>query len=170
MLTPILYLAFGNEKEVSERLKNIALSSLEIPLSNLEYTEKGKPFIKNSDIGISITHDSNTVALLLAPFSPVGIDMQEITDEYPERVPDRFFSKNERLLISSPSDFFEIWCKKESYVKMNGDGISGMSSFDSTKSDVIFTDLSSEISKITKKSFCFFICSRKKIYPDIIIV
>ena len=170
MLTPILYLAFGNEKEVSERLKNIALSSLEIPLSNLEYTEKGKPFIKNSDIGISITHDSNTVALLLAPFSPVGIDMQEITDEYPERVPDRFFSKNERLLISSPSDFFKIWCKKESYVKMTGDGISGMSSFDSTKSNCIFTDLSNEISKITKKNFIFFICSNKKIYPDIIIV
>ena len=170
MPVPILYIASGNEKEISEKLKNLALSSLGIPMSSLEYTEKGKPFIKNSDIGISITHDSDTVALLLAPFSPVGIDMQIISDEYPIRVPDRFFTKNERLLISSPSDFYNIWCKKESFVKMTGEGISGMSSFDSTKSDLIFTDLSDEMSKITGKSFCFFICSKEKIYPDIKVI
>ncbi len=170
MLKPTLYISVGNEKEISKKLKSLALSSLDIPLSSLEYTENGKPYIKNSDIGISITHDSDTAALLLTPFSPIGIDMQKITDEYPIRVPDRFFTENERRILSSPSDFYKIWCKKESFVKMTGEGISGMSSFDSTESDFIFTDLSKEISKITKKSFCFFICSKEKIYPDIVIV
>ena len=171
MLEPTIFLSCGNEKEISKTLKIKALESLlDVPFEL--YTNKnGKPMIKcEESIGISVTHDSGAVAVIVTPFEPVGIDMEEIKNDYPVRVPDRFFCENERKLIKTSEDFYRIWCKKESYVKMTGEGIAGISNFDSTKENIIFTDLSEKISKLLSKKFIFFIASKATLNPKIIII
>ena len=165
---PTVFISFGEEKKISRDVQNKALISI---LSNdfeLYRNENGKPLVKSdSPVGISITHDSGVVAVLVTPFEPVGIDMEEIKEIYPVRVPDRFFSKKERDSIKSSKDFYKIWCKKESFVKMTGKGIAQISDFDSFDTDVIFLDLSHEISEKTGKSFSFFICSKTHFIPEI---
>ena len=163
---PILFVTMGDEKKSSEILKKKAL---EITCnSDIRYSEKGKPYLENA--GISITHDENVTALLIAPLSPVGIDMEMIKENYPSRVAERFFSDEERRAINCSKDFYRIWCQKESYVKMTGDGIAGICDFNVFSNNVIFTDLSEEISKISGKNFVFFICSSEKIIPEITVI
>lgn len=171
LFTPVIFLSSGNEKEISQKLKIKALESvLENPFE-LYFEDNGKPRVKyEKSVGISVSHDSGTVAVLVTPFEPVGIDIEEIKDTYPSRVADRFFCKNEKNMINNSEDFFKIWCKKESFVKMTGEGIAGISNFDSTNTNVVFTDLSEKISNISGKNFAFFICSKKTFIPEIIII
>lgn len=166
-----IFIRLGNEKESSLYLKKFITERLMLPSQNLCFTPLGKPYLKDSEIGISITHDNSVTALIQAPFKPVGIDMQRVKKDYPKRVTDRFFTENERLETKTSADFYRIWCKKESFVKMTGEGIGKISSFDSTKSEFIFTDLSEIISKILNDEYIFYICSKEKISnPEIIIL
>ncbi len=168
---PIIFLSFGNEKEISKSLKIKALENVLDGQFELYTEQNGKPRVKyKKSIGISITHDSETVAVIVCPFEPVGIDMEEIKEDYPKRVTDRFFTDNEKKAVKTSEDFYRIWCKKESFVKMTGEGIAAISDFDSLKTDVVFTDLSEKISLAAEKKFAFFICSKEPLNPEIIVI
>ena len=168
---PLIFISSGEEKKVSRELKIKALESVLDKPFELYTEQNGKPRVTyEKSVGISVTHDSGYVAVIVVPFEPIGIDMEKIKEEYPIRVKDRFFTKNERALLNSSEDFYKIWCKKESYVKMTGDGIGSISEFDSTKANIIFTDLSEKISVITGKKYSFFICSKMPVDPEIIII
>ncbi len=164
-ITPTVFIARGNEKEKSAFLKKCALEFFEI-LDDIKYTDQGKPYLDGA--GISVTHDENVTAVILTPSEFVGIDIEKVREEYPVRVSYRFFSDNERQLINSPEDFYKIWCKKESFVKMTGDGIAGLSKADIFSNDVNFTDLSEKVSENLNEKFVLIVCTKEKISPKII--
>lgn len=164
-ITPTVFIARGNEKEKSEWLKKRALEYFEI-LTDLKYTDKGKPYLEGT--GISVTHDENVTAVILTPSEFVGIDIEKVKENYPVRVSYRFFKPNEQELVKTPEDFYKVWCKKESYVKMTGEGIAGISDADIFSPDVIFTDLSREISENIGEKFVLIVCTKEKIKPEII--
>lgn len=88
--------------------------------------ENGKPYVVNSDIEFSISH-SGTVAVCAISDKPVGIDIERIRDAN-INVAKRLFAPDEQKYVFekwslSKQRFFEIWTRKEAYVKMLGKGI-----------------------------------------------
>lgn len=88
-------------------------------------TDRGKPYLAdNPELHISITHTDTLVAVALSD-SPVGVDAQTVTDKIYGRVAERMFTAGEReYAAKSHENFYEVWTKKESFVKMTGEGLS----------------------------------------------
>lgn len=87
----------------------------------------GKPYAEGLDVNFSISH-SGTIALCAVADGPVGIDIEKIRDA-DLSVAKKHFAMDEQdyvleKLSLSRQRFFEIWTRKEAYVKMLGKGIS----------------------------------------------
>ena len=91
------------------------------------YDENGKPYLTELNAYISLSH-SGRLAVCAISENEIGVDIQTVR-RADMRVARRFFSEEENELIRGASDkdraFFEIWVKKEAYVKLTGEGISG---------------------------------------------
>ena len=101
----------------------------------------GKPYIEGLDVNFSISH-SGTIALCAIADSPVGVDIEKIR-EVDLSVAKKHFAPDEHdyvleKLSLSRQRFFEIWTRKEAYVKMLGKGISYFPEF-STMGDAWIT-------------------------------
>ncbi len=113
-------------------VRTFACERLKVPASDLILAKGplGKPYLKNyPDFYFNISHSKGGVAVVFSD-SPVGIDI-ELLREPDLKVADRYFCENERNYINSRPDnqsarFFEIWTKKEAYVKQSGEGISAI--------------------------------------------
>ena len=88
-------------------------------------TDRGKPYLADyPHIHVSITHTDTLVAVAVGDV-PVGVDAQTVTDKIYGRVAERMFTAGEReYAAKSHENFCEVWTKKESYVKMTGEGLS----------------------------------------------
>ncbi len=163
MFLPTIFFSRGSESEISEKLKRDALKTLLDGIFYEYFTdERGKPCVRCSiPVGISVTHSSGVVAVGVFPTEPVGIDMEKIEEAYPERVADRFFKSEEKEKLHSAKDFYTIWCRKESFVKMTGEGIGALSSFNSENTNVVLTDLGEKFSTLLGEDFAFCIASHK---------
>lgn len=121
----------------TEASKQAGIKSNEI---QFEYNEHEKPSIKNfPEFHFSVSHSGNCVAFV-SDTSPIGIDAEIISDARIE-IAKRFFSENEyKYILESESQnntFYEIWTKKEAYVKFLGTGLSTpLSSFDVTNKNL----------------------------------
>ncbi len=121
----------------TEASKQAGIKSNEI---QFEYNEHEKPSIKNfPEFQFSVSHSGNCVAFV-SDTSPIGIDTEIISDARIE-IAKRFFSENEyKYILESESQnnaFYEIWTKKEAYVKFLGTGLSTpLSSFDVTNKNL----------------------------------
>lgn len=96
-----------------------------------------KPFLlNNQDYHFNTSHTHNMIAVAVSD-KPVGVDVEKIR-EIDFGVAKRFFSENELNYIKESQDqefkrFFEIWTKKEAYVKYIGKGLFvPLNSFDVT--------------------------------------
>lgn len=93
--------------------------------SDILYTENGKPYFKDNDLYFSIAHTKNAIALAVSE-KPIGVDIEKIRDTKND-IAKRFFTSDENKFINSSSDkgqaFFEIWTKKEAYLKQVGTGL-----------------------------------------------
>lgn len=92
----------------------------------LALTERGKPYLlHHPEIYFSISH-SGRLAVCAASDKPVGIDAQEIRS-YDAGIATLAFSAKERAWLAGQSDgdraFTRLWTRKESYLKMTGEGI-----------------------------------------------
>ncbi len=102
----------------------------------MEYQEKGKPFLTNRpDIHFNLSHSGSYVCCAAAD-EPVGVDIEKKAD-LKEKIAKRFFTweDNQRLLDAKPEEkkdlFFRMWSIKESYIKFTGQGMTkGLSSFE----------------------------------------
>ncbi len=98
------------------------LAKAGLTFDDIKYTKNGKPIIEGGYI--SISHSSNMAAVVIADCE-VGVDIQRL--KLPSnRLVDRVCSENEKKYIQS-SDiyaFTRVWCLKEAYLKMTGEGIS----------------------------------------------
>ncbi len=101
-----------------------------------EYTEKGKPILKNYDLHFNVSHAHEKIIFIFSKESAVGVDI-----EYTQRVVNylkiakRFFSPSEFQFLASqkkadlPKLFFTLWTCKEAYVKARGEGVSAFGEF-----------------------------------------
>lgn len=116
-------------------VKKIAAEFLNATINTLDFekTSNGKPFLKNyPDFHFNISHSNNLIAIAIDN-SQIGIDIEKIR-EVNLKLANRHFCENEINFINSNNErFFEIWTKKEAYLKFCGKGITlPLNSFDVT--------------------------------------
>jgi 4'-phosphopantetheinyl transferase len=143
-------MAFG-EKE-AERLRDLGnkrarvaslcgllalLSLLKEKSGRIVRNANGKPYFEDSTLPqFSISHSGGVSVAACSDFS-VGIDIELIsTDRDHKRIADRFFTKAELDTFynngSDTKSFFEIWTRKEAYVKYLGESLAPLLSKDAT--------------------------------------
>ena len=88
--------------------------------------EYGKPYLLNDlDIQFNISHSGDIIVCAVSA-EPVGIDV-ELIKPINLKLAERFFHADENAYILAQADkeeaFFEIWTKKESYIKREGTSI-----------------------------------------------
>jgi len=85
----------------------------------------GKPFLVSSpNVNFNISHAGDYVACVVAD-KPVGIDI-EVMKPIELKIAERFFTSDEFAYIMAGDKtlrFYEIWTKKESYIKWEGKGL-----------------------------------------------
>lgn len=92
----------------------------------LSQTETGKPFFVNyPTVYFNISHSGEVV---ICGFSnqTIGVDVEKIGKVYPEVISDSFHEVEQcRYMDSSNKEktFYEVWTRKEAYVKFDGSGI-----------------------------------------------
>lgn len=97
----------------------------EAELGSLETTKWGKPFFSSQpDLHFSITHSGDW---WLCGFSscPLGLDLQiHRSHVSPDKLSRRFFHPLEDAFLeqNNYTQFFDLWCAKESWVKYTGHG------------------------------------------------
>lgn len=142
-------------------LRRMLVKYHKMNISQIEicYEPSGKPFLKNNEILISISHSENCVAIAISD-EPTGIDTEKISEYYEEIVSD-FFCKEEYKYINSSKnkceEFYKIWTKKEAFTKINGEGLSiPLNSF-----NVLDNDFSQKCFTIKKDDFFISVCSER---------
>ena len=95
--------------------------------------KNGKPYVHELDIHFSLSH-SGSLAVCAISDKPVGIDVEKV-HQADLRVAERMFTPREQYYMLSDkrkiqTRFFELWTKKEAYIKRNGLTLSDMPSFD----------------------------------------
>lgn len=129
--------AVRNQKSLQQSLAGIRallllLESMGVAPESvkLERNERGKPIIAESDMEFNISH-SGELAVCALSNTPVGIDIEKVRYiRNADELANRFFGEEERKAFGRAESeekekrFFEIWTKKEAYLKLLGCGIS----------------------------------------------
>lgn len=89
-------------------------------VSMIEYTEHGKPYIKDW-IEFSISHSGNAWAVLIAT-EPCGIDVQFAREGKLDEIADKYYTEEERELIEKEGvdAFWRVWTRREAAAKAVG--------------------------------------------------
>ncbi len=115
---------------LAEMIKTRYAYDLEKETDSVMRTETGKPYLRlHPELFFNISHSGEWIACVLGNV-PVGIDIQyhrEIKLEQTARkicTPDEWKTFMQAGTEKGKKDFlFQIWTKKESYLKFTGDGI-----------------------------------------------
>jgi 4'-phosphopantetheinyl transferase len=97
------------------------------------YTRHGKPYLANElaegALRFNLSHSHGLALYAVARGSEVGVDLERIRLELPdEELAERFFAPQERAALRTlaqdlrPRAFFELWTRKEAYLKGIGKG------------------------------------------------
>ncbi len=86
--------------------------------------EKGKPYIEGKpEINFNISHTDGLLVIAVSDYS-VGVDAEKIR-EVDMRIKKRFTKAEAEYIGESTIRFFEIWTKKEAFLKQEGVGLKG---------------------------------------------
>ncbi len=119
----------------------------------------GKPYLKSyPDFHFNLSHTRNAIIVAISD-KPIGIDIEKI------RVADvkiarRFFTESEvayikKARIDMDKRFYEVWTKKEAYIKFMGKGFSiPLNSFDTLDGDI-----SKQILTFEKGEYIISVCN-----------
>lgn len=141
-----------------ELARNVISKKFNIDKKDVRFRvdKNGKPYADGLDINFSISH-SGTIALCAVADGPVGIDIEKIRDvdlsvAKKHFAPDEHDYVLEKMSLSRQR-FFEIWTRKEAYVKMLGKGISYFPEFSTMGDERIVTHIRNKyiVSVATKK-------------------
>ena len=85
---------------------------------------RGRPFVESDGLYVSASHSGEWVACAVSD-RPVGIDIQEERKTDALRILKRFGSPEEVCFLEKEGEraFFEIWCRKEAFSKLVGEGL-----------------------------------------------
>ncbi len=120
--------AKDSEHETGKKLAEHAFFEVFKKHEPLSHAESGKPCFKGSEnTFISISH-SDGLCLAALSDSEIGVDAERMTGDTLRliKLAKRFFTPGEAEYVKEAPEkrFFEIWCKKESYMKYTGKGFS----------------------------------------------
>ena len=99
------------------------------------YSSRGKPTLAELDasnsLHFNLTHSDELAVLAITRACPLGIDVEHIRPlNDASGIADRFFSARESQGLAAlpvtekPAAFFNLWTRKEAWLKATGDGIS----------------------------------------------
>ncbi len=109
-------------KKPESRAAAVALHHMGV--EDLTYEPNGKPVAKNCYV--SISHSGDYVAVCRNDSTPVGIDIEKMTERDFSKIANRFFCGKElEKFTKNPTAemFYEIWTRKEAYSKIIGTGV-----------------------------------------------
>ena len=91
--------------------------------------ESGKPYFFENPVHFNCSHGKELVAVAISS-SPVGVDLESVKDKR-QNIIDKYFVGKEKVKgIESEKAFYEVWTKKESYLKRQGKTIFNLKEFD----------------------------------------
>ncbi len=100
-----------------------------------EHNENGKPFLPGSELQFNLSHSRDRLLIAVTAGRDVGIDIEyRRPNVNMNAIAERWFSKEEQEFFQGLEQpeigFFDIWAKKEAFVKALGSSIfHGLSSF-----------------------------------------
>ena len=97
----------------------------------------GKPFLQEGGLHFNVSHTHELALYAIAQSREVGVDVEWMRPQVAhEQIAARFFSLEEQEALAEVPDeerrtaFYNIWTRKEAYVKARGDGIAaGLGTF-----------------------------------------
>lgn len=98
---------------LSHGLKQMKINTDNVILAR---TASGKPYLADSNIFFSISHDRQGVAVAISDVN-VGIDIQSPSGVDTRKISKRFFEKQESSPVNGDG-FFMTWTKKEALCKL----------------------------------------------------
>lgn len=157
-------LATIHNKDHYEVVKTLAASyyKLSTDMCEISFTEYGKPYFpKLPNKHFNLSHSGSYCICTFAE-SEIGIDIEEIKDIDFLKIVNRFFSDKEKKFIFAHSNiyiqrrrFFEIWTKKEAYIKYIGKGFHvPLRSF-----DVLSSAIDSKLQYFCKENYIVSVCT-----------
>ena len=92
--------------------------------SDLAQNEYGKPFLAAGGPQFSLSNAGHYAALAVSQISSVGLDIEQIKDNYPPVLRRYFLPDELEWLDRAPSDewFYTLWTRLESVLKAEGTG------------------------------------------------
>jgi len=92
---------------------------------SFSYSEHGKPYIVGSDMAFNVSHSGEWVVLAFGRNRRIGVDVERIRrDVDVMAIAGRYFHPAEIQLLEQSEDrpvhFFDLWARKEAYVKACG--------------------------------------------------
>lgn len=116
--------ARGRFKAAGRRIEWLSVRRLMHELgitSPIAYLPSGRPYLKDDERHISISHTRGYAAVALHEDYPIGLDIEQRTDKVC-RVKDKFLSHEEKLFLPSEKKNVEalliIWTAKEALFKL----------------------------------------------------
>jgi 4'-phosphopantetheinyl transferase len=110
----------------------LQISSQEIVF---QYSDRGKPIIKNSqnsNLQFNVSHSQDLALYAFTQNHLIGVDLEYLRNNVEcAKIAQRFFTSTESQLINSlpqdkqPQTFFHFWTIKEAYLKATGEGLVG---------------------------------------------
>ena len=104
-------------------------TKLEGELTELK-NHNDKPYFKDyPDVRFSISHSGALVVVAMAQ-TEVGIDIEEFRPRAYQKVVENVFTKGEAKEVKDLETFLAVWTRKEAYLKLTSEGLSGVRSND----------------------------------------
>ncbi len=114
---------FSSEKRILEYLASrCTLNAMCQKPMRIVYLPSGMPYVDDHSVRISISHTGKYVTVIIHPDTPVGIDIERISDR-PIRVKHKFLSDDEIFHIDPRSEKTHLtllWAVKEALYKVIG--------------------------------------------------
>jgi 4'-phosphopantetheinyl transferase len=110
-------------------LRAILASYLDLAPGQLEFETNayGKPRLLNDPrLEFNLAHSRSLALIAVTRSHPIGVDVEYLRDDFDTlELANRFFAPREiELVRSRPDRFFEIWTRKEAFIKAIGMGVS----------------------------------------------
>lgn len=157
----IVYI-LSNEIDAYSFLKSVLKEKFNIKMPKIVKGPNGKPYFPGTDIHFNISHSGDYKVLAIAD-APVGVDIERFR-KADLRVAKRFCENEYNYITQKDSEhrFFEIWTKKEAYLKYKGTGLrGGLDSFD------VFS-LPEDINTFRFKEYFISVCGIKEFKTEVI--
>ena len=117
-------------------MREVLAQYIDIKPAAIRYSkgEKGKPYLENplvTPLQFNLSHTKDIAILAIASQGEVGVDIENLDRKTDwQGIVKRFFTDQEQqVLFALPEDkqrhaFYELWTRKEAYMKVLGTGLS----------------------------------------------